>query len=141
MLCYLEGQTCESAARQLGWPVGTVKSRLARGRKHLLGRLIRRGLGPDEASDRRSAPVLVSRELMGNTAQAMFRFATGQPTTSLVSTTVLSWTLTTLRTMQMTRLALIFILGIVGLTATGVACSRFRNLHRPDQPCQGRLQR
>ena len=32
VLCYLEGQTCEAAARQLGWPVGTVKSRLARGR-------------------------------------------------------------------------------------------------------------
>ena len=35
VLCYLEGQTCEAAAGRLGWPVGTVKSRLARGRQRL----------------------------------------------------------------------------------------------------------
>ena len=29
VLCYLEGLACEEAARRLGWPVGTVKSRLA----------------------------------------------------------------------------------------------------------------
>ena len=30
VLCYLEGLTHEQAARRLGWPVGTVRSRLAR---------------------------------------------------------------------------------------------------------------
>ena len=30
MLCDLQGQSYETAARQLGCPVGTVKSRLAR---------------------------------------------------------------------------------------------------------------
>ena len=35
VLCDLEGLTHEEAARQLGWPVGTVKSRLARGRERL----------------------------------------------------------------------------------------------------------
>jgi protocatechuate 3,4-dioxygenase beta subunit len=52
VLCYLEGHTCESAARRLGWPVGTVKSRLARGRERLRGRLIRRGEVPNNASKR-----------------------------------------------------------------------------------------
>lgn len=46
VLCYLEGHTCEEAARQLGWPVGTVKSRLARGRERLRRQLIRRGAAP-----------------------------------------------------------------------------------------------
>lgn len=46
VLCYLEGQTCEQAAHQLGWPVGTVKSRLARGRERLRSHLVRRGLAP-----------------------------------------------------------------------------------------------
>ncbi|MGC8641126.1 MAG: RNA polymerase sigma factor [Isosphaeraceae bacterium] len=32
VLCDLEGRSYEQAARQLGWPIGTVKSRLARGR-------------------------------------------------------------------------------------------------------------
>ena len=47
VLCSLGGRTHEQAARSLGWPVGTVKSRLARGHQRLRDRLRRRGLGPD----------------------------------------------------------------------------------------------
>jgi HlyD family secretion protein len=50
VLCYLEGLTHSQAARQLGWPVGTVQSRLDRGRRRLRDRLERRGLAPDCAS-------------------------------------------------------------------------------------------
>jgi RNA polymerase sigma factor (sigma-70 family) len=46
ILCDLEGFTHEQAARSLGWPVGTVKSRQARGRRRLRDRMIRRGLSP-----------------------------------------------------------------------------------------------
>ena len=49
VLCDLEGCSHEQAARQLGWPVGTVKSRQARGRQRLRDRLIRRGLAPSPA--------------------------------------------------------------------------------------------
>src|SRR5437660_2664153 len=45
LLCYLEGLTQEEAAQQLGWPRGTLKRRLERGRELLKGRLVRRGLG------------------------------------------------------------------------------------------------
>src|SRR5262249_14820667 len=44
VLCYLEGQTQEQVARQLGWPLGTVRSRLARARERLRKRLASRGL-------------------------------------------------------------------------------------------------
>jgi len=44
LLCYLEGNTYEEAARQLGWPKGTVSIRLARGRALLRKRLARLGL-------------------------------------------------------------------------------------------------
>ncbi len=47
LLCALEGLSHEEAAQQLGWPLGTVKSRLVRGRKRLQGRLARRGLAPE----------------------------------------------------------------------------------------------
>ncbi len=46
VLCDLEGRTHEEAARHLGCPVGTIKSRLARGRERLRVRLTRRGLAP-----------------------------------------------------------------------------------------------
>ena len=46
MLCYLEGLTHEMAAEQLGWPVGSVKSRLAWARERLRVRLTRRGFAP-----------------------------------------------------------------------------------------------
>jgi RNA polymerase sigma factor (sigma-70 family) len=42
--CYLEEQTHEEAAAALGWRVGTVKSRLARGKERLRAGLARRGL-------------------------------------------------------------------------------------------------
>jgi RNA polymerase sigma factor (sigma-70 family) len=122
VLCYLECQTCESAARQLGWPVGTVKSRLARGRRRLLDRLIRRGLGPEDSSDSPSAmPAILSAALANHTAQAMVRFAARESTADLISPTALSWTSTILRGMQMMRFMTIATLAIVGLVATGVA--------------------
>ncbi len=46
VLCYFEGLTHEQAAGQLGWPVGTVRSRLAGARDRLRSRLTRRGLAP-----------------------------------------------------------------------------------------------
>lgn len=46
VLCGLEGLTQEQVAQRLRWPIGTVKSRLARGREKLRVRLTRRGLAP-----------------------------------------------------------------------------------------------
>jgi RNA polymerase sigma factor (sigma-70 family) len=44
LLCCVAGLTNEEAARRLGCPAGTVKSRLARGRDLLRARLLRRGV-------------------------------------------------------------------------------------------------
>jgi len=44
ILCYLEGFTHEMAAEKLGWPVGTVRGRLARGRERLKTRLSNQGI-------------------------------------------------------------------------------------------------
>lgn len=45
VLCHLESRTHDQAAGDLGWPVGTVRTRLSRGRRLLRDRLERRGVG------------------------------------------------------------------------------------------------
>ncbi|HVK09734.1 MAG TPA: RNA polymerase sigma factor [Gemmataceae bacterium] len=45
-LCYLGGLTTAEAAERLGWPRGTVLTRLARAKKQLHARLLARGAAP-----------------------------------------------------------------------------------------------
>jgi RNA polymerase sigma factor (sigma-70 family) len=63
VLCYIEGLPHEAVARRLGWPLGTVRVRIARGRDLLKARLIRRGLTP--------AAVLLALGLLTKTAAAV----------------------------------------------------------------------
>ena len=46
ILCDLEGLSYAQAGEQLGCPVRTIQTRLARGRERLRSRLLRRGIGP-----------------------------------------------------------------------------------------------
>lgn len=50
VLCLLEGLPDAQAATRLGWPLGTVHSRLARGREKLRRGLTRRGITPAVAT-------------------------------------------------------------------------------------------
>ena len=54
VLCLLEGLTPEQAAQRLGWPAGTVRSRLARAKVRLKSRLDSPGPPPDR--DARDGP-------------------------------------------------------------------------------------
>ena len=87
ILCYLEGLTHDEAARQLNWPVGTVRSRMARARKLLRRRLARRGYLADQAIlsttlARQSVPI----ECIDRTAQASLTYATRQAATTGLAT-------------------------------------------------------
>jgi RNA polymerase sigma factor (sigma-70 family) len=49
VLCYLEGKTNEAAARELGWPVGSIFQRLEKARELLRHRLLGRGVAVTSA--------------------------------------------------------------------------------------------
>ena len=122
VLCYLEGHTCEAAARQLGWPVGTVKSRLSRARERLRGRLLRRGLAPDEASNERPvSAVVMPAALAKDTVEAMVRVASSQSTAGFSWTRVIAWALGTRWTTPPARFVAISGVLILALGAAAVA--------------------
>ena len=84
VLCLLEGLTHEQAARHLGWPVGTVKSRLANGRERLRSRLIRRGLTPGATLAAPGTRAAIPASLVEATARASVRFVSGRSAAGVV---------------------------------------------------------
>jgi RNA polymerase sigma factor (sigma-70 family) len=107
ILCHLEGLTYEEAARQLDCPVGTIGTRLARGRELLKCRLKRRGtilsvgiIGPPLTGEPAVAPPAVVIATIG----AAVRGIGGRTATAgSVSASVVSLSEGLLRTMLMTR--------------------------------------
>ncbi|WP_406694989.1 RNA polymerase sigma factor [Singulisphaera sp. Ch08] len=130
VLCLLEGLTPEQAARHLGCPVGTVHSRLARGRERLRGRLARRGVAVPIgllAAPLGSAPtqVAVSAELLQTTISAAVRVAAakGAITTGTVSAQVAALIEGELSMMALVKLkwvAVAFLVALLGISAAGI---------------------
>jgi RNA polymerase sigma factor (sigma-70 family) len=76
VLCHLDGRAHEDAARELGCPLGTLHSRLARAKERLRARL---GSLPVVAG------VVVSERLVGATARAAAGLADGSAVTTAVA--------------------------------------------------------
>jgi RNA polymerase sigma factor (sigma-70 family) len=130
VLCDLEGRTYEAAARHVGCPVGTLKSRLTRGRRRLRERLARRGLisagalGTLLFSD--TAQATVPTALAEITAQVASGFATGAPLTSgVVSLSATMLANSILRNMIMTKLKWIGMTLAAVTLATGAGVLTF----------------
>jgi RNA polymerase sigma factor (sigma-70 family) len=123
LLCYLEGKTTDETAQQLGWPKGTVTSRLMRGRDLLRDRLVRRGVtlsvaGLPMALGEVTASAAVSAPLAQATLQAAHLCAAYPLATGGISAAVANLTEGVLKDMFLTKLkniaALLVVILVVG---------------------------
>jgi RNA polymerase sigma factor (sigma-70 family) len=125
VLCYLEGNTRDEAAGQLGWSLGTFKRRLEQGRERLRLRLSRRGLALPAVL----SAVLVAEgtasavppSLLGSTVRAASLIVGGERLTSdLVSAQAIRLLDAVPGTLCLTRMRAAVVL-VLGCLATGLA--------------------
>jgi len=116
--CHLEGLTQHEAAGRLGWKLGTLQSRLDRGRRRLRDALRRRGLAPS------LAPLALQFDavppaLAASTAKAAGALQGGKTAAGVITPAVLAMIEATTKGMLMMKLklgalALVMLGGVVG---------------------------
>lgn len=144
VLCGLAGLTTAQAARRLGWPVGTVRSRLARGRERLRDRLTRRGLVPSVGvagvfaateGTRAAGPAAVAVA----TVRAVVGGMAGRVVPGVVPATVASMAKTTIWGMMLKKglwTAAMLTMG-VSMAATAIVVARVDDNRAQALPSQG----
>jgi RNA polymerase sigma factor (sigma-70 family) len=117
VLCDLQGQTRKEAARRLGWPEGTLSSRLAKARATLARRLARHG--PTASADPlagQAAPECLPPSLAASTAEAAAGCAAGR---AVASASVAALTERVVRAMWLTKLIKVTAAALLALLAAG----------------------
>ncbi len=134
IMCYLEGRTNEEAAGELGFPVGTIKTRLFRGREMLRKRLSQRGVALPSAAAFSAALspdtlTALPPTLIDSTLKASTSFAAGNaPANGVVSTQAAALTKEVLHSMFVTKMKTLaaIVLALAALVG-GTAVFAFHN--------------
>ncbi len=119
--CELEGKSRTQAARELGLREGTLSTHLARGRKLLRDRLIRRGvclgIGPLVGPSRHAVSSAITERLIDSTVRASLGFASGAGAAGAVPGAAASLAERVLKMTLLTRLSLLCAPAIAAVTA------------------------
>ncbi len=129
VLCDLEGRTRKEVARQLGWPEGSVSSRLSRGRAMLAKRLAKHGL----LFSAEALAVLIMQSaasgspgLVSTTVKAAMLMAAGQTAaTGLISAQVAAITKGVLTSMLLTKIKMAAAVTLIVCALGGVVGTNF----------------
>lgn len=128
LTCYATGTSTTEAARQLGWPKGTLLTRLAWARKRLRDRLARRGVtlaGGLAAALADRLGAAGAAVFANRTARVVAALAAGTPVEKgLVSERVFPLTNGVVRAMIGTKLKAAFGVGLLAAALLGLALGR-----------------
>src|SRR5262245_52102252 len=133
VLCCLADRTQEEAARELGWPAGSMSRWLTRGKEMLRKRLLRRGVAV-------SAALLGTAlaDLSAEAAPPALTSATIQtavtPAAGPVPARVAALTQGVLRTMMLTKFRAPILLLVAVVAAAGTAVLALQTQKEPDDP-------
>jgi RNA polymerase sigma factor (sigma-70 family) len=150
VLCYLRGRTHDQAAEDLRCPVGTVRSRMARGRALLKKRLTRRGFAPTVLAALSGGDVTLPARLLVSTvpppmAAATVRAALGFGSSSILkagaaaatSVVLAQGVLTTMKLAQLKWIGLVALatsLSASGVVAFAVSAEGQKSAQSPTPP-------
>ena len=129
LLCYLKGRTHDQAAQELSCPVGTVRSRLARGRAILRRRLVERGCAPAvvllDGGSIRGVGEVVAAALLSRTTRAAVQFAAFKSAPAAAGAIALTQgVLMSMKLASLKVAAITVVVAGLGVSAGGMAASR-----------------
>jgi RNA polymerase sigma factor (sigma-70 family) len=143
LLCDLEGRTCEETARLLACPVGTVASRLARGRRRLRARLARRGITPPGTAlaaafsrETTGAILTLPASLRESTIRLALGYAATRTTLGASSSSIVSLATTVSWSLFMNQVRSLAILLVCAGCIAPVSITAFRALASSPTPSQ-----